>query len=338
MKRCFLLVVVFILLVHYQAARPEHLLAEAPHIIKFATLAPRGSLWLNNINNIADALDAKSDGRLRLKIYPAGVYGDEIDFLRKMRLGLLHSAGFTGFGLGTILKEVRILNLPLISTSYEEIDFVRGRLHERFSNAFMEQGYVLLGWADIGFVYFFSKKKINSLGSLRSTKMWVWEDDPMAKSFADALNVTTVPRSLNDVIISLQTGLVDSFYVSPLGAVALQWFSRIRYMLDVPIVNAAGAILITKKAYDELDADLQSILKKTFATHMKDLTAAVRAANRSAIDEIKKSGVELVTLSGKETKELRKIAKEMRSVAAGKLFPAESLNEVDAMINEYRNR
>lgn len=87
-------------------------------MIKFTTLAPEGSTWTNVIHDIDKELEEKSGGKLRLKVYAGGVSGDEKDVIRKMRIGQLHSAGFTGVGLGEILPEVRILDLPFFFSDY----------------------------------------------------------------------------------------------------------------------------------------------------------------------------------------------------------------------------
>ena len=67
-----------------------------PFIIKFATLAPDGSTWMNVIRELNKEIQEKSNNRLKFKIYPGGVSGDEKDVIRKIRIGQLHSGGFSG--------------------------------------------------------------------------------------------------------------------------------------------------------------------------------------------------------------------------------------------------
>ena len=63
------------------------------YLIKFATLAPEGSTWMNVMKEYDQAIRKESGGRIGFKIYPQGVQGDEKDVLRKIKLGQLHSAG-----------------------------------------------------------------------------------------------------------------------------------------------------------------------------------------------------------------------------------------------------
>lgn len=312
--------------------------AEAPKIIKFATLAPLGSIWLKVVNDIGDELREKSDGKIRLKVYPGGISGDEKDVLRKMRIGQLHCAGFTGVGLGEILNEVRIFDLPFFFLEYDEIDYIRNKLNDRFVKAFDDRGFILLGWTEVGFVYFFSNKMINSVDALRSTKMWVWDGDPIAKAIFDSINMLPIPLSVTDVMTSLQTGLIDSVYVSPLGAVALQWATKVKYMLDLPMANAVGAILMSKKHFQNLQPNLQVLLKETFNKHMKRLTQLTREDNEESVKIVKELGVKVITLEKQARDEFELVSKKACEVVAGKLFPAELIEDITADIEEFRKK
>ncbi|MGR3319227.1 MAG: TRAP transporter substrate-binding protein [Candidatus Anammoxibacter sp.] len=336
MKRLILFCFVSLFIVSLRTAGFVPVFADPPKIVKFATLAPQGSTWLNVVDDIADELREKSEGKLRFKIYAGGIAGDEIDILRKMMVGQLHCAGFTSVGLGEILSEVRVFDLPFFFNKYDEIDFIRNKLNDRFTKGFEENGFVLLGWADVGFIYLFSNRKIDTLDALRSTKMWIWGKDPVAKALFDSIGLHPVPLSVTDVMTSLQTGLIDSFYASPLGAVALQWFTKVKYMLDLPLANAVGAILMSKKYYDSIEPDLQILLKTIFKDHMERLTKLTRDDNKESIEEIKKYGVELISLSDQNFKEFSIASKKACEIVEGKLFPPTLIADIKKDLEEYR--
>lgn len=311
--------------------------AEAPVIIKFATVAPEGSTWTNVLRDIDKELGEKSNGRLMLKIYAGGVQGDEKDVVRKMRIGQTHSAGFTGVGLGEILPEVRVFDLPFFFKKYEEIDFVRNKFRDIFAKKFEEKGYIFLGWTEVGFVHFYSNINIKSLNDLRSAKMWMWEGDPLAKALFSSINLSPIPLAITDVMTSLQTGLIDSIYVSPLGVIALQWFQKVKYMLDIPMADATGAILITKKQYDTLSSDLQELLKSTFDVHTSRLLEIIRRDNEDSLKVLKEAGVVLVSMDDKGVKEIEDAGEKVRNMLVGQLYSAELLQDIAAEIENFRN-
>ncbi|MGR3176597.1 MAG: TRAP transporter substrate-binding protein [Candidatus Anammoxibacter sp.] len=336
MKRRVLFCLISLFIISLRTAGFDPVFAEPPKIVKFATLAPQGSVWLNVVDDIAEEIRKKSEGKLRFKIYAGGIAGDEIDILRKMMVGQLHCAGFTSMGLGEILSEVRVFDLPFFFNEYDEIDFIKNKLNDRFTKEFEDKGFILLGWADVGFVYLFSNKKIDTMEALRSTKMWIWGRDPVAKALFDSIGLSPVPLSVTDVMTSLQTGLIDSFYASPLGAVALQWFTKTKYMLDLPLANSVGAILMSKKYYDSIEPDLQVLLKTVFKTNMERLTILTRDDNKESIEVIRKSGVELISLSDENLKEFKMISKKASEIVEGKLFPPALIADIKRDLEEFR--
>ena len=72
-------------------AFPASAVDKPQHVLKFATLAPSGSTWMNLLEEWDRNVRAKSQGRLGFKFYPGGVQGDEKDVLRKRRNGQLHA-------------------------------------------------------------------------------------------------------------------------------------------------------------------------------------------------------------------------------------------------------
>ena len=307
------------------------------HVIKFATLAPDGSTWINVMKEYDSAVRKESGGRLGFKIYSGGKAGDEKDVLRKIQLGQFHAAGFTGVGLGEIAPKERILDSPFLFENYDEVDYIYKTFDTEFSRAFEDNGYVLLGWAEVGFVYIFSQSPIYGADDVKKTKMWIWEGDPIAEAALKALGVSPIPLSITDVLTSLQTGLINCVYAPPLGAIALQWFTKLKYMLNVPLADAAGAVVISKKKFDEFPADLKEILSRNGRKYMAKLTALSREDNQKAIETLKKNGVQIIAPhSSKSLQEYSEIGKQARRMLVGKLYAEEFLTRIEKAALDFR--
>jgi len=225
-----------ILTVDYAPASPQH-------IIKFATVAPEGSTWIKHLKTLDKNIRTKSDGKLGFRIYAGGIAGDELDILKKIRIGQIHCTGFSGVGFGKILPMVRVLDLPFFFNSYEETDLVHREMRSFFADQFRKKGFELLAWSEVGNIYLFSKKPIKTLKDLSGLKVWTWAGDPIAKETFAAMGVNPIPLAITDVTTALNTGMVDTIYAPPLGALALQWYTSIDYMLDLPIVHSPEADL-----------------------------------------------------------------------------------------------
>ncbi|VAW64800.1 hypothetical protein MNBD_GAMMA08-455 [hydrothermal vent metagenome] len=270
--------------------------AEKTYTLKFASLIPADTAWMNNIQDWADELHTKSNGRIKVKIYAGGVMGDEPDVLRKIRSRQLQGAFFTGYGIGRIYSPARVLEMPFLFKNTDESDFVRKQIMPDIEKGFKEKGFELLGWPEVGFLHFFSKYPINSLEQLKTRHIWLWQGDPMGEAFSSAAGVSPVPLSIMDVYTQLSAshGSIDTVYNSPFGALAMQWHTKLKYASHIPITNGIGGIVVSQRFFKSLPTDLQQLLKTTGNLTAEKINQVSRQDNQKSIDLLKQSGIQFM--------------------------------------------
>ncbi len=310
--------------------------ADDPVVLKVATVAPEGSVWLKVMRRMAGEIKKETGGRLEVKFFAGGVLGDDKVVLDKMRFGQVHAAGLTGVGLGELVPEVRVMELPFQYTSYKQVDCVLDAFRDEFARKFEEKGFVLLGWSDQGFVYVFSKNRIQSPTDMKGAKPWVWEADVLAKAVFKALGLNPVPLALQDVFTSLQTGLVDTVYISPVAAIALQWYTKVSFMVDMPIADGSGAIVIAKAAFDRLPADLQAILRDKVPKYAKKLSQATRQLNDRSVQVLTEKGLTVLKPDPAQVAGFQARGVEAARSLVGQLYPAALLDRVLKRIQQCR--
>ncbi|HAH31213.1 MAG TPA: ABC transporter substrate-binding protein [Elusimicrobia bacterium] len=309
----------------------------AQTVVKFATLAPDGSTWMKSMKQFTDETTAKTAGRVKFKIYAGGVSGDEKDVVRKIRLGQLQAAGFTGVGMGEIAPETRILDTPFLFRNAKEIDHIYTTLDADFRKIFEARGYILLGWAEVGNVNIFSTSPITKPEDLKAVKMWIWEGDPIAEATFASLKIRPIPLSITDVMTSLQTGMINGVYGSPLSVIALQWFSRMKYVFSPPIANAAGAVVVSKKSFDTLTKEDQKTMLELGDKYFKALTARSRKENEQSVDILKGKKLTFTVPAGPAViAELERAGVEARQSLVGKLYSKELLEKVEEALKTFR--
>jgi len=306
------------------------------YLVKFATLAPEGSTPTRIMREFDKAIREQSGGRLGFKIYAGGVAGDEKDVVRKIKLGQYSAGGFTGVGINEIAKKVRVLDAPFLFKNHDEVDFIVNKFDKEFRQAIEEGGFVLLGWAEVGLVYIYSDRPVASADDLRKTKIWMWEGDPIAEAAFQAIGVSPIPLSITDVSTSLQTGMVNTVYTPPYELVALSWFTRVKYMMGVPLANSEGAVLISKKTFDAMPKDLQDILVTNGQKYFRELTLASRDENEKSIATLKEKGITVITPSKEVAAQFEAAGKKARQLLVGKLFTQEFLDQVESSLHTYR--
>jgi TRAP-type transport system periplasmic protein len=307
------------------------------YIIKFASIATEGSTWMNVMHDLDAAIRKESGGRVGFKIYAGGVQGEDKDVMRKIRLGQLHSAGITGVGVGEISPKLRVLDSPFLFRSYAEVDHFTEAFGPELDQEFRRNDFVLLGWAEVGFVYVLTNTPVRGVKDMHGVKMWSWEGDPIADAAFHALGISSIPLSVTDVFTSLQTGLINGAYTSPLAAVALQWNTRVKYMTNVPLADASGAVVVSKKKFDSLPADIQEILLRNGKKFMTILTQKSREENAAAIQTMKRNGVQIIEITDPKTiDEFYTTGMKARQSLVGKLFDQEFLNRVEKSVADFR--
>ena len=137
------------------------------YILKFATLMPTGTAWSKILDDWVKDVEHKSDGRIKFKMYSGGVMGDEPDVLRKIRKGQLHGGMFTGYGIGRIYSPARVLEVPFLFKNVDETDYIREQIMPDLELGFRDSGFELLGWPEVGFIHFFSTKRITSVDDIK---------------------------------------------------------------------------------------------------------------------------------------------------------------------------
>ena len=269
--------------------------ADESYTLKFATLAPLGSTWMNIITDWANKVEKESKGRLKFKLYGGGITGDEPDVLRKIRFGQIQGAAMTGHGIGYIYSPTRVLEIPFLFRSYEEVDHVRAKLMPEIREGFRQNGFELVGWMEVGFIQLFSRTPIYSLEDMRKRRIWLWQGDPLGTAFFSASGLSPVPLPITEVFTSLSTGLIDTTIAPPLGAIALQWFTKTPYMTNIPIMDGVGGLLVSSKFFDSLPKDLQELLRRTGEETGARLLAETRRDNEKSLAVLKQNGVTFTT-------------------------------------------
>jgi TRAP-type C4-dicarboxylate transport system substrate-binding protein len=306
-------------------------------VLRIATLAPEGTSWFTGLQDLDKELREKSKGELGLKLYPGGVAGDEVTVLKKMKVGQLQGAGLTGMGLGQVSSWARVLELPFQYRTYADVDMVRAQIADRLRADMEAHGYVVVGISEVGFGYVFSNRELRTVADMKNAKPWMWEGDQLAATTYQAFGVNPTPLALPDVITSLETGLIDTVYCSPAACVGLQWFSKVKYMNDVPLGDGTSMLLVAKTAFDKLTDDQKKILLEVGKKHHDDLIQKIRKENDDALQTLKDRGIQIVPWDPKERATFetigRNVSKSFAGDGEGKLFPQALFDEVTGMLD-----
>ena len=306
--------------------------------LKIATVTPEGTQWMKDMRASAREIKERTEGRVQIKYYGGGIMGNDTKVLGRIRIGTLQGGAFTPVALAGQYPELNLYGLPLIFDSEEEAAYVRERMDDELIKGLEEAGFVSFGFATGGFAILMSNTPVDELGDLKGKKVWVPEGDTVSYDSMQALSLSPVTLPLTDVLTGLQTGLIDIVAMSPIGALVLQWHTKVKYITELPLVYTMGFMAIDKRAFDKISAADQAIFREVMEGSYRNFDQANLDDNHGARDALINSGIESVPYDESEYQSIRKVlAASNRSIGENGGFSLEMYEEMMGYIQEYRS-
>jgi TRAP-type C4-dicarboxylate transport system substrate-binding protein len=311
-------------------------LAPAPALtIKVGSLAPAGSPWELGLKRVAAEWEKISGGTITMKIYSGGVAGDEVDMVRKIRIGTLNAALITVSGLQGIFNGVKTLSYPLLLHNDDELAYVLDKMKPFFDAELQKRGFKPIMWSPGGWVYFFSRAPVVMPDDLRRQKLWVWSGNPDEIQAYQNMGFQTVTLASTDLMTSLQGGMVDALVTSPLVAASSQWFGIAGNMCALKLGPLWGAAIVSTKTWAEVPADIQPRLieaaQKTFSSLLPDLIKA----DGEAIAVMQKYGLKIHAVTPLMEDAWTSVFSKTFPGLVGKMYDRDSFLMAKRYLDEY---
>jgi len=305
-------------------------------VIRMGTLVPKGSPWHDILQTMGDKWKEASGGTVELKIYPGGEQGDEPEMVQKIGIKKLQAVAISGAGLSGIDPSIFALQVPMLLDSYEELDYVRDRIAPRLEKELAQRGFIVLNWADVGWVHFFTKQPAVHPDDIRKLKLCVLQGDNNTFQLYKVNGFHPVALAATDILTGLETGLVDAFQSPPLLALSNQWFGAAKNMLDLRFVQLIGATLISKEVWDKIPPQVQKPMRESARIAGVGLREEIRKAEASSIPLMQQFGLNVVHTDDKSLEEWRTLSESVYPKVRGGMVPADLFDEVKRLRDEYR--
>lgn len=305
--------------------------------LRIGTLASKNSLYHRQLMELGEAWRTAQGGQGKYLVYPDGSQGGETDMVRRMRIGQLQGGLLSVVGLREIEPSIAALqNMPMMFKSWEEVDYVREKMRPAMEKKFLDKGFVVLAWGDAGWVRFFSKTPAFAPNDFKGMKFFAWGAEADQQEIMKNLGYTPVPLETADILPAIQTGMINAVPSTPYFALATQIYTTANNMLDMNWSPIVGALIITKKAWDELTPEGQVIVREAGAKAGVQLRAKARQEVDEAVEAMKKRGLTVNKPNAEQMKEWNALADGLYPRIRGKLVPAEQFDEVVALLKAFR--
>lgn len=304
---------------------------------KIATIAPDGTAWMDEMRKGAAEIKERTSGRVKFRFFPGGIMGNDQSVLRKIRIGQLHGGAIVSGGLTAIYPDIGIYSLPFTFRTEAEVDYVRQKMDPTLINGLKQNGFISFGLAEGGFAYLMSNQSIKVVDDFRGQKVWVPQNDDVSRTAFESIGISPISLALSDVLTGLQTGLIDTIAGSASGAIALQWHTRVKYLMDEPLSYLYASLVVSEKRFKRVSADDQLIVSEVMNATFKRLNELNRKDDVSARSALQEQGITFVKLSPQLTGQWFDIRKnvEKRMTQKG-VLSNEIVNELQRHLDDFR--
>lgn len=306
--------------------------------LKISTQYPDGNAVLNELRRAGQAIESRTDGRVSVRFYPGGVMGDDQAVQRKIRIGQLHGALVQSGAIANAYPDAQVLNAPLLFRNYDEVDVVRDDIDPVITEGLADNGWMTFGLIEAGFAYGMSQKPILSLADLEQQKLWLPANDPLSEQVARAFDINPIVLNIGDVLTGLQTGAIDAIVAPPVGAITLQWYSRLDYLTDAPFMYTYGVLALHERALRGVSETDLAVINDEFSTASQVIDTQTREDNRRALEALQQLGIEVLHPQAEDRQALeRESTRATERLIEDGQFSQQIYDRVEALLMQVRN-
>lgn len=318
---------------------PGGVAADGPATVELgiAMLAPRGSTIVREFMKFDKDLRAQTNNAVGLKIYPSGIAGDEFDVIRKMKVGQLDAAILTDTGLGNVVRSVNVLNAPGVVPSYKALEAVQREMNEEWGQEFLDNGFKLLQWGELGQYRYFSAQPLVRPSDLRQMRPWLWPQSHTMKELWSAIGTNGVPLGVPEVYGALQTKMIDSVICTCIALTTLQWHTKLKHMTKNPNGVLTAALVLNKSKWDSLPEQSRAKLEELAARGVDTQRREARSTDKRAHDKLMQIGYVEDEQDAAATAEWEAVFNTVRTRLTGRIYTADLLSRVQAIARRAGN-
>ncbi|PDT82556.1 TRAP transporter substrate-binding protein [Sinorhizobium sp. BJ1] len=280
------------------------------HQLKFASANNKGHPQVTGMEKFAELVNEKSGGKIEVKLFPGGTLGGDVQTVSALQGGVVEMTVLNAGILANNVKQFGVVDLPFLFNSGEEADKVMdGPFGQSLLKLLPDTGLVGLGYWELGFRNLTNNRHpVTKLDDIKGLKIRTIQS-PIPLELFNTLGANAVPLPYTELYTALETGTVDGQENPAANILNAKFYEVQKYMTLTRHQYNPQIVLVSKKFWDGLNDEEKAVLQSA-ATEARDFQRKVsREQDAKAIEEIKKTGMEISELSPEETQKLRDAVK-----------------------------
>ena len=263
--------------------------------VRFSHVLSPGSEFHLMTERFRDIMRERTDGRVRVVIYPSGQLGGERVAFEQIQVGAVHMA-ITGTPvLSGWVPEGQMFDLPFLFESRDHgLAVMNGPVGDWWRDLLLERtGVRSLGFLDYGFRHVYNRRRrVETPEDLAGLKLRVLQNATYLAAYS-ALGVQATPMNYGEVYSALQQGVIDGGEANAIGFVSSRLHEVARFFSFTSITYNPITLLVNEPFYRGLPPDIREALDRSAAEALAYQSEVARRMEADALEEMRVSGVEI---------------------------------------------
>jgi tripartite ATP-independent transporter DctP family solute receptor len=279
--------------------------AQQKTVFKASDVHPAGYPTVVAVENLGKKLDAATNGRYSVQMYPSMQLGGEKEAIEQAQIGAIAFARVSVGALGPVIDDLNVFNLPYVFRNTTHMQHViDGPIGQELLDKVTNSGKGLVGlcWMDAGARNFYNTKKpIKTMADLKGMKVRVM-GNPMFVEMANSMGGNGVAMGYDQVFSALQTGVVDGAENNPPSFVFDNHYQVAKYYTVDEHLIVPEMLVFSKKAWDAMSKEDQALLVKFSREAQQEERKLWETYEQQAMDKAKAAGIQIIQVSDADKK------------------------------------
>ncbi len=303
--------------------------------IKFTTQNPKGHPLVMGMEKFAEIVTAKTGGKIKVNLFPGGVLGGDAPLVSALQGGTVEMASMNSGILASQVKDFEVYDFPFMFANGKEADVVvDGPFGKKMHAKLEAKGLVGLTYWELGFRNITNgKRPINKVEDIAGLKLRVIPN-AINLDWVKAIDANPTPLAWPEVYAALEQGAIDG-QENPVSVIfANKIFEVQKHMVLTNHVYNPQSVLMSKKFWDTLSATEKKIIADAAAESTVYQRQQAREQAKTALDNVKKAGMQVTELPAAEVAKMREKMKPV--IAKHGTAIAETVAELTAELAKLR--
>jgi tripartite ATP-independent transporter DctP family solute receptor len=273
-------------------------------VFKASDVQPAGYPTVVATENLGKKLEAATNGRLSVQMYPSMQLGGEKETIEQTQIGAIQLLRVSAGTIGPIVDEINVVNMPFLFKNMAHAEkMMDGPIGQELLDkitANANAGLVALCWMNSGARSLYNTKKpIKSVEDIKGLKFRVI-GNPIFIDMMNALGGNGVAMGYDQVFSALQTGVIDGAENNPPSYVFSNHYTAAKYLSLTEHLIIPEVLVFSKRAWTSLSNDDQSLLKKFAREAQLEQRELWNKYEQLAMDKAKAAGCQIAEIADKK--------------------------------------